>query len=184
LVGLTLSPKSDIHEHQPAIGNKPPTVSDGAQGEVDVDGCNTGLSVNSQGDLSGYLALVPGVHNVTAIGPFVIQGGSTFDPTKLSVGNFVFNVSVNPDGFSSIPSALSVNLPINGGTLKSGHFVNVTYPTPDFARGTGVLRLDWPGITIEKSQLIVNGKVSFRALKNNARVPLGGVSTVTYSYVP
>jgi len=101
LTGLTLAPKSSIHKGLP-------TVSNGAQGEVDVDGCDTGLTVDSQGDLSGYLFLTPGDHNITAVGPFAIIGGSSFNPTQLSIGKFVFNVTVNPDGIGSIPSALSV----------------------------------------------------------------------------
>jgi len=177
LIGLTLGPKTKQEKGAP-------TVSNGMQGEVDVDGCDTGLTVNSQGDLSGYLFLVPGSHTITAIGPFAIIGGSTFKPTQLSVGNFVFNVTVNPDGISSIPSALSVSLPVNGGSLKNGHFVKVTYPTPDFASGSGSLILAWPGVTIHQTHPVVNGNVTFKALSDNTAVPSGGLTTVTYSYIP
>jgi len=176
LTGLTLAPKTHINVHTP-------TVSNGIQGEVDVDGCDTGLRVDSAGNLSGYLFLVPGAHNITAIGPFDIIGGSAFNPTTLTVGKFVFNVTVNPDGIASIPSALQVNLPINGGTLKAGHYVKVTYPTPDFAAGNGTLTLSWPGDTIQKTQPVVNGKVTFKALTNSTLVPMGGVATVQYDYV-
>jgi len=177
LQGLQLGPKA---KHEKGA----PTVSNGAQGEVDVDGCDTGLTVDNQGDLSGYLILVPGTHNITAIGPFAIVGGSAFNPTQLSVGQFVFNVTVAPDGIGSIPSALSVNLPINGGSLKNGHFVKVTYPTPDFAAGSGTLVLAWPGTTITKNVVISNGVVTFKALTNNTPVPSTGLSSVTYSYIP
>src|SRR5471030_1958024 len=157
LVGLTLAPKSDIHKGQPVGHNGPPTVSNGGQGEVDVDGCNTGLTIDSQGALSGYLVLVPGTHNITAIGPFAIIGGGTQNPLQLSVGRFVFNVTINPDGVGSIPSTLQVNLPINGGVFNRGHFVKATFPTPDFSSGTGGLTLQWTGVTIAKTQRIVNG---------------------------
>jgi len=177
LEGLTLAPKAKKEKGAP-------TVSNGAQGEVDVDGCDTGLTVDSQGDLSGYLFLVPGPHTITAIGPFAIIGGSAFNPTQLGVGTFIFKVTVNPDGVGSIPSALSVKLPVNNGTLKNGHFVNVTYPTPDFAGGSGTLILSWPGQTITKTVVVVNGKVSYKALTNNAIIPGTGLTSVEYDYNP
>lgn len=175
LKGLTLKPKTNIKV-------KTPTTSGGVQGEVDVDGCDTGLTVDAAGDLSGYLFLVPGNHTITAIGPFDIIGGSAFNPTTLTVGKFVFHVKINTDGVGSIPSALTVNLPINGGSLKLGHYVKVTYPTPDFATGSGTLSLIWPGQNITKTVVLASGKATFKALTNNALVPSGGVSTVEYTY--
>jgi len=178
LNGLTLTTKARQEKGAP-------TVSNGGQGEVDVDGCNTGLTVDSNGDLSGYLFLVPGNHTITAIGPFSIVGGSAFNPTQLTItGSFNFGVVVNPDGVASIPSALSVNLPVNGGTLKNGHFVNVTYPTPDFAGGSGTLILAWPGVTIQKVEVFANGKATYKALTNNTPVPSTGLTSVTFNYTP
>ncbi len=177
LNGLTLAPKAHIKITTP-------TTSGGVQGEVDVDGCDTGLTVDSAGDLSGYLFLVPGNHTITAIGPFDIVGGSAFNPTTLTVGKFIFKVTVNADGIASIPSALSVSLPINGGNLKRPHFVKVTYSIPDFSTGSGVLTLNWTGTTIAKTVTVVKGKATFNALTNNALVPSTGVTSVEYDYVP
>ena len=177
LNGLTLTPKAHIKVHTP-------TASSGVQGEVDVDGWDTGLTVNAAGDLSGYLLLVPGNHTITANGPFDIVGGSAFNPTTLTVGKLIFKVSVNDGGVGSIPSALSVSLPINGGNLRRPHFVKVTYPTPDFVAGTGVLTLKWAGTTIAKTVTVIKGKATFEALTNDELVPITGVTSVEYDYVP
>jgi len=48
----------------------------GIQGEVFVDGHDTGITVTSGGYLSGPLILVPGYHVIIAYGPWVIVSGN------------------------------------------------------------------------------------------------------------
>jgi len=172
--GLTLAPKAHVTQTKPQSGGH-------TQGEVDVDGQNTGLTVLSDGSLSGYLILVPGNHVIDAWGPFNITGGSAFSPKTLTVGKFEFGVVVGNDGVGSIPSALSMQLPANGGALNNGSYVKVTYPTPDFATGSGTLILAYSGVTITKTQFLSNGLATYKALSNHPTIPGGGVDSVTFN---
>jgi hypothetical protein len=154
----------------------------GAQGEVDVDGVNTGLTVLADGSLSGILILVPGTHTIHAEGPFNIVNGTE----TLTVGQFNFGVLVGTDGVGSVPSALNFQLPANGGSLANGNFVTVTYPTPDFAGGTGTLTIQYSGISVVKTQTVLSGMATYRSLTSSAHssIPAGGVDNVTFNYLP
>ena len=176
LIGLSPAPKT-------GGAAKPPSVSGGATGEVDVDGCNTGLTVTSNGSLSGYLAMVPGNHRITAIGPFTIVGGTVFSPTSLTVGQFIFDVNIGTDGISSIPATLGVNLPINGGTFKAGHYVRVGVSTPDYATAKFTLTLTWPAASLIQTEGFVGGFGTYKAFRTNLTVPAEGISTVQWSYI-
>jgi len=180
--GLTLATKFHGKQVTPSVA-KP---QGGSQGQVWVDGVNTGLTVNSAGDLSGYLILTQGNHTITAYGPFAIVGGSAFAPTQLNVGQFNFGVTVLADGDASIPSGLNMKLPSNGGTWAHGPFVTVTYPTPDFATGTGSLTIVVDGsVTIDQSRVMTNGVATYYSLGATAGthlIPSSGVETVTFNY--
>jgi hypothetical protein len=170
---------------KPATGTAKPTT--GSQGQVYVDGVNTGLTITANGSLSGYLILVPGNHTITAYGPFYIVGGSVFSPTVLTVGVFNFGVLVANDGVGSIPSNLNMKLPGNGGSWAHGPFVTVTYPTPDFAGGNATLQIVVDSArTIQENRTVVNGVASFYSLgasQISHNIPSGGVISVTYNYL-
>jgi len=174
IVGLSLSPKFHGGQSKPQGGGH-------TQGEVDVDGQDTGLTVLPDGSLSGYLILVPGNHSIDAWGPFNITGGSVFNPKTLTVGKFTFGVVVMNDGVGSIPVGLAMALPANGGALNNGSYVKVTYPTPDFATGSGTLILQYSGVTITKTQFLNNGAATYKALSNHPTIPSGGVAVVTFN---
>lgn len=162
---------------------KPMTT--GAQGEIDVDGVNTGVTVTSGGWLSGPLILVQGQHTLTAWGPFSIVGGSAFNPTQLDISSyFQFGITIDSDGNGSIPTNLAMQLPADGGAIKNGHYVVVTYPTPDFASGSGTLAINWPGGGVQQNKPVVNGVATFRAFTNPAIIPSSGVGTVVFTYIP
>jgi hypothetical protein len=180
--GLTLGPKFHGVQTTPASTGTTTVktaASTGSQGEVDVDGTNTGLTVQPDGSLSGILLLTPGNHTITAWGSLVIVSGTQ----QLTVGKFNFGVVVGSDGVGSMPSAITMKLPANGGSLSNGSFVTVTYPTPDFATGSGNLAIGYSGITVSKTQLVKNGMTTFNSLnQNHPAIPQGGVDTVTFNY--
>jgi len=181
IAGLTLGPKTRSEKAAPVSG---------AQGSVYVDGQNTGLTVTSGGALSGYLILVPGTHTVTAYGPFTIVGGSAFSPTTLTIGKFVFQVIVLADGTPSVPSALTLNLPVNGGSLSHGSFVTAGYPSEFSPNYSGSLIISYGGTTITKAQaLTINpatglATATYNALSQHPLIPTGGVDTVTFNVNP
>lgn len=152
----------------------------GAQGEVDVDGVNTGLTVTATGELSGILILVPGQHTIHAEGPFAIVSGIQ----QLTVGQFNFGLVVLADGNASIPSSLEIRLPANGGSLANGNFVTVGYPTPDFAAGTGTLSIQYSGITVNKVRPLANGAATYKQITSQAdsNIPSTGVDNVTFNF--
>jgi hypothetical protein len=182
--GLTLAAfhgKQTIPTGAGAI-SKPQT---GPQGHVYVDGQDTGVVVDSTGALSGNLILTPGTHTVTAYGPFTIVGGTAFQPTQLTVGTFNFGVPVHTDGIAAIPSALALKLPVNGGSWAHGPYVQVTYPTPDFASSAGTLIIVVDTArTISDGQTFVNGQANYHSLGGSLishTVPNGGVVSVTFN---
>jgi len=179
--GLTLTPKSRQSKGAPTVANM-------VQGEVDVDGCNTGLTVTSNGSLSGNLALAPGIngsatHTIVAWGPFNITNTSGTETLTVNT-SVTFGVTVNADGVSSIPTSIASQLPANSGSLRNGNYVTVTYPTPDFAGGSGQLTITWPGFTITQSKVVAAGSATFKGLANGSEVPSTGISSLTYTYVP
>jgi len=185
IVGLTLGTSFHGHQTVPtpsATGAKPTT---GSEGQIYVDGQNTGLTIDSSGDLSGYLILTPGFHTVTAFGPFTITGGSAFAPTALTVGVFNFGVSVLTDGVPSIPTNINMKLPSNGGSWAHGPFVTVTYPTPDFATSGGTLTIVVDAArTISEGKQLSNGVATYYSLGAsliNHNVPSNGVESVTFN---
>jgi len=180
IAGLTLGPKTKGEKAAPTSG---------AQGSVYVDGTNTGLTVTSSGALSGYLILTPGTHNITAYGPFVIVGGSAFAPTQLTVGKFVFQVIVASSGTASIPTALTLNLPVNGGFISHGSFVTAGYD-PSFVGYGGTLIIAYSGATIVKAQTLTfnsatnTALATYNALSSHPAIPSNGVDSVTFNINP
>jgi hypothetical protein len=187
IVGLTLSTAFHGRQTVPvptATGGAKP--ASGSQGQVYVDGQNTGLTVDSSGDLSGYLILTPGTHTVTAFGPFTIVGGSGLAPTQLTVGVFNFGVPVHSDGIAAVPTNLNMKLPSNGGSWTHGPFVTVTYPTPDFASSAGTLIIVVDNArTITDGKVFTNGIATYNGFGNTfpgkSNIPNGGVQSVTFN---
>jgi len=182
--GLSLSSFNGHGTHvTPASKAKP---QGGTQGQIWVDGVNTGLTVDSDGSISGYLILTAGQHTITAYGPFAITGGSVFHPTQLTVGQFNFGVVVLADGNVSVPVGLKLNLPSNGGSWAHGPHVTTTYPTPDFATGSGSLTIVVDSSkTIFQSKALSSGVATFDSLGislGTHTIPVGGVDTVTFNY--
>jgi len=178
IIGLGLGPKS--------TGNKAAPATTGTQGEVYVDGQYSGVNVTSGGALSSDLILTVGTHTLTAYGPFVIVGGSAFAPQTLTVGEFNFSVIVLPDGTASIPSAITLQLPANNGTLGNGNFVTAGYPA-EFAGYNGKLTIDYAGTSVFKGvSLTVSSttglaSASYSALSAHPQVPSTGVTSVTFN---
>jgi len=174
----------------PSARHEKSAPTTGTPGEIDVDGKNTGLTVNSGGQISGYLILTPGTHMVTAYGPFTITGGSAFAPTTLTIGKFIFKVVVLADGTPSVPTALTLNLPINGGTLSHGSYVLVGYPAEFAPSYGGVLTITYAGISIVKSQpLVLSSSTGFESATYNAlsahpKIPSTGVDVVEFDINP
>jgi len=165
--GLTFAPKSKISNQS--------TIH-----AVYVDGQLSGVVVNADGSLSGFVILTQGVHTVTTTGPFDLGNGNN----TLTIGAFSFGVTVMADGGASIPNTITMRIPANGGSTANGNFVNVTYPTPEFANGQGSLILTWPGVTKSQTKNIVNGKVNFSDPLSDSSdiIPAGGVSTITFNW--
>jgi len=162
---------------------KAPTT--GTEGQVWVDGTNTGLVVQSDGSLSGILILTVGNHVIHAEGPFSLTGGSVFAPQTLTVGQFNFGVIVLPDGVPSVPSALTFKLPANMGTLQGGNFAYAGYNS-EFAGYTGTLVITYPGVTVAKSKVLTldaqgNESATYNALSGHPSIPSTGVSNVTFN---
>jgi hypothetical protein len=181
--GLTLA---SFHGHQtiPVASGTNAKPTTGSQGQVWVDGTNTGLVVDSSGELSGYLILTPGNHVVTAYGPFSIVGGSAFAPVSLTVGVFNFGVVVLGNGAASVPTALNMRLPSNGGSWAHGPFVTTTYPS-DFSSSLGQLIIVVDSArTIRESKRFVSGVATYYSLGASLishNVPQNGVVSVTFN---
>jgi len=158
----------------------------GIQGEVFVDGHDTGITVTSGGYLSGPLILVPGYHVIIAYGPWVIVSGNVFNPQQLNVNNYMeFGVWVNTDGQASVPSTIGGALPANGGGVRNGHEVTVTYTQTDFLTGSGSLQLDGmvSPSTLFQQKPVVNGSVIFRGFSSNDTVPTAGLNDIIFNYI-
>jgi len=179
IAGLGLAPR--------VVGEKAAPAS-GTQGQVWVDGVNTGLTVDASGTLSGVLLLVPGNHTIHAQGPFVIVSGSAFAPKTLTVGQFNFGVVVLADGTPSIPSDLALSLPVNNGLLtpSSKYHVDTQYPEA-FKGYTGKLVISYGATTVTKSQILADDTVnavstaSYSALSTHPRLLTNGVDNVTFN---
>ncbi|MDR3692530.1 MAG: hypothetical protein P4L46_24325, partial [Fimbriimonas sp.] len=143
----------------------------------------TGINVNSDTSLDKNLVLAGGTHCwLQAVGPFAIIGGTAFAPTQLTIGQFIYGVIVNADGTVGIPSGINAKLPANNGTTAAGNHVNVSFPTPDFATGSGQLKITWPGITKTQTKVLNNGAATFNdPLQDSSdNVPSTGVTTVQF----
>jgi len=149
-------------------------------GDVYVDGQPTGVFINSSGAFDGFIVLTPGNHTLAVYGPFNVLG----PVSQLTVKQFQFGVTVGTDGIGSIPSNLVMKLPSNGGHITQPCFVDVTYPTPDFASGLGGLNIVYGSVTKAQTRTVNNGAVQFNALtaQANDTIPAGGVDSVVYNY--
>jgi hypothetical protein len=153
-------------------------------GDIYVDGQPTGVFVNSSGGLSGFLILTPGNHTIAVYGPFTLIDNA-LSGAQLTVTQFQFGVTVNPDGIGSIPSSLTMKLPANGGHLFGGYFVKETYPTPDFTSGQGSLILTYGSVTKAQTKTINGGIADYSDPFADASdaLPGSGVASVTYNYI-
>ncbi|MDR3690007.1 MAG: hypothetical protein P4L46_11555 [Fimbriimonas sp.] len=143
----------------------------------------TGINVNADTSLDKNLVLAGGTKCwLQAVGPFAIVGGTAFAPTQLTLQQFIYGLIVNADGTISLPTAISAKLPANNGTTAAGNHVDVTFPTPDFATGSGQLKITWPGITKTQTKILVNGSARFNdPLQDSSdNVPSTGVTTVQF----
>jgi len=145
----------------------------------------TGLNINQDGSLSGYLVVAAGTNFwLEAVGPFVLISTQGFVTQQLSMQDLVFGIIVNADGIASVPSSLTMKLPTNGGTTANGNFVSVGYPTPEFSSATGSLTIT--GLVAgSKSQTraIVSGKATFNDPVDNGtpdKIPSGGINEVIF----
>jgi len=176
------TPVSVIFGGQPIITGVTYAAKTRAQGDVLVDGQESGVTVLPDGSLSGNLILTQGNHTLTAQGPFNISNNSN----TLTVQTFNFGVVVLADGNGSMPVALTMRLPANdtGSVTSNGNFVNVTYATPDFAGGSGTLTISWPGVVKDQKKAVIKGVANYADLnfQPNDAIPAGGVSTVTFNY--
>jgi len=163
---------------KPQIGNQTPY-------HVYVDGQDSGVTVDSSGDLSNYLILVDGTHTVTCVGPFYIVGGSIFAPTLLTINSYLsFGVPCT-GGVPAIPTTINLKLPVNGGSWAKGPYVDVTYSNPPFASNSTTLSIVVDSArTILESRTLSNGSANFYSLGAsliNHNVPNGGIQSVTFN---
>jgi len=150
-----------------------------------VDNQDSGVTVNSAGDLSQYLILVDGYHTLTCVGPFYIVGGSIFAPTVLSINNYVsFGVPCT-GGVPAIPTGINLNLPVNGGSWAHGPSVSVTYSSPPFSTNAANLTIVVDSArTIAEGKTLVNGVADYYSLGAsliNHNVPSNGIESVTFN---
>ena len=147
----------------------------------------TGVTVDANGNLSGNLALTPTVTPIyfKVEGPLTIIGGSAFHPTALTIQELIFGLIVGTDGIASIPSAITMKLPVNGGSLAGGNYVNVTYPVPDYAKVVGSLTLTWPGVTKVQTKTAVNGLLAFSDPVTDGKdpIPTAGITSLEYDAI-
>jgi len=145
----------------------------------------TGVNVNSDASFDGNLVLAgPSACYLQAVGPFTILSSSGLIPEQLTVGQFIFGIVVDATGHASIPSKTKMRIPANGGSTTSGNYVNVTYPSPAYATGTGTLRVTWPGVSKVQTKAIIGGLCAFSdPLSDSAdQLPSTGVTTVQYLF--
>jgi len=174
------TPVNVIPANQPFINGLSLAPKTRAQGDVTVDGQASGVHVNPDGSLDQNLILTAGTHQVDAQGPFNVSDGTN----TLTVGNFRFVVLVLPNGNSSLPVALNMRIPANGGSTENGNFVNVTFATPDFMTGQANLVVSWPGTNKNQTRPFNNGVANFADLSPNRgdTIPNDGVSYVQFGY--
>lgn len=195
LNGLTLGPKARKEKGAP-------TTSNGVQGEIDVDGCDTGLTVTAQGDLSGYLALCPGpndvaqgfgYHTITAVGPFTVTDGASGASLDIS-GNVTFQVIIINEQIlgqtffiASVPTGIDAQLPSDGGYLDGGNHVTCTYPSYfGVFGGSAYLQISSSAWSISQNHPISSrASVEFQAFSNAHQVPAnpgGGITSFDFAY--
>jgi len=148
----------------------------------------SGVNVNADGSLDNYLVLAPGYVYLQAVGPFtMVGGGSSFLPGRLTMQTLVFGIPVDATGIPGIPTDLQMKLPGNNGTTSNGQYVNVTYPTPNFATGIGTLTITWPGVKKQQVKTVIGGLVSYSDINAgdsaNDHVPPAGVTEIRYILV-
>jgi hypothetical protein len=186
--GLTLSAPPNYHgtvtTPTPSNSKAKPQVN-GTPYHVYVDNQDSGVTVDSAGDLSNYIILVDGYHTLTCTGPFYIVGGSIFSPTVLTIQNyFSFGVPCT-GGVPAIPTGINLKLPTNGGSWAHGPSVTVTYSSPPFTTNAANLTIVVDSSrTITEGRTLANGVASFYSLGAsliNHNVPAGGVESVTFN---
>jgi hypothetical protein len=157
-------------------------------GQVIVNGeVVPGITVDSQGRLSGYLAFAPSDYHtnnryeVRFDGPWNIRAGNR----TLTVGEFRVGFEVNNQGGSSFPRTITGKLPSNGGsTLDGESFVSFTVDGA-FSGNLARLSVLKSNGNISKSIEVPGTSGTFSDLfeaGGNANIPAGGVDVVHFDF--
>ena len=183
--GLSI-PKTNGEKGAPASGSS---------GQLYIDGTFSGVTIVN-GAFSSPFVLTAGPHILEAFGPFTITGGTVFAPTTLTVGTLSFGVKVTNvtsalgtvSAIPSFPSALTLLLPINGGTLTRGNQVAVTYPAPYLTNSTSLTITNasdgtaGSGQSYAETVVLAAGKGSYTLVHSNTRpIPAAGVASIVFN---
>lgn len=156
-----------------------------APGNIYVNGVNSGISVDENGQTDGNIAVVNGQsYSVFVEGPFAIIGnGKRLDISE----GFDFNVVVRGN-VVSLPFGIDGTIPSNGGTA-SDMFLSVAYPEP-FVDDTLTLMVKKSNGNVEQSRVlsptvdngVTAGFATFRDFVPSVTVPAEGVQRVSLTF--
>ncbi len=175
--GLTYGPSF----HKPASVTVKPAQG---QGSITVNNVDTDQTLSSNGDLSGNLCFPPGEYTVTFIGPWTVTTSANANVLTIN-NNIVLNFPVDSNGIAGLPTAMTLNLPGNGGALTNGPYATVQMPLPDFSTGSVSLRLSdlntYPSsISLTNTEALYNGAATIKGHRTTDFVPLNGLGSVTF----
>ncbi len=176
--GLTYGPSF----HKPASVTVKPAQG---QGSITVNNVDTDQTLSSNGDLSGNLCFPPGEYTVTFIGPWTVTTSANANVLTIN-NNIVLNFPVDSNGIAGLPTAMTLNLPGNGGALTNGPYATVQMPLPDFSTGSVSLNLSnldtYPSsISLTNTQGVVNGAATIKGHKTTDSVPSNGLGSDTFT---
>ncbi len=177
IAGLTYGPSF----HKPASVTVKPAQP---QGEIIIDGYDTGVQITASGVTSASICLPQGQYSATFVGPWNIT--TTASANMLTVNqNIVLNFPIDANGIAGLPTAMTLNLPSNGGALTYGPYATVQMPLPDFSTGSVSLRLSdlntYPSsISLTNTEALYNGAATIKGHRTTDFVPLNGLGSVTF----
>jgi hypothetical protein len=138
----------------------------------------TGVFLNENGALSDRLICPNGDFRVSVNGPLaVVRGGN-----RLDIRSFIMQIAVR-NGRASVPTSLSGELPVNGGSSFPLH-LNATFHS-QFANGFATLQVTHDnGLLRQTRRIPADGTVQFRDIVfgENSVIPTTGVNTVEFIY--
>ena len=157
-----------------------------APGNVYVNGRNSGVSVDQNGELDGNIAVVNNRnYEVQVEGPFTLRR----EGKELTIsGGFTFNVIVRQNQVS-LPYAIEGTIPSNGGTAAD-MFLSVAYPQP-FTTGRVTLEVEKSNGDVRQSRDLVPtaddnadtfGFATFRDFVPDVVIPAEGVEWVNVRF--